>query len=272
MSAAREEIRAEEEYGKLCAAYVAMTRSKQALYVLTKKLKSDTSSKNFARLLMLTLSPGSDEVPFGNEKWYEGHGRVDEKTSGDQRSEILAPVVPCTSGIPHPLSPSSLAVHETHPTLKEGRGSFSPDAADLGTEIHEVLSRIEWDTTQADLAGCSDPARELLAPFLKSAHAKEVFFKPSRSGEWELWNEKPFDLVIDGKWISGCFDRVHVRHEGGKAVEAHIFDYKTNRSAPEAIAKEYEGQMEQYRQAASSLLGLSLDKIAAKTVPIRRMT
>jgi ATP-dependent helicase/nuclease subunit A len=270
MSAAREEIRAEEEYGKLCAAYVAMTRSKQALYVLTKKLKRDTSSKNFARLLMLTLSPGSDEVPFGNEKWYEGHGRVDEKTSGDQRSEILAPVVPCTSGIPHPLSPSSLAVHETHPTLKEGRGSFSPDAADLGTEIHEVLSRIEWDASQVDLSACSKDARSLLDAFLKSAEAKAIFSKPA--GEWDLWNEKPFDLMIDGKWISGCFDRVHVRREGGKAVEAHIFDYKTNRSAPEAIAKEYEGQMEQYRQAASRLLGLSLDKISAKTVPIRRMT
>jgi len=133
-----------------------------------------------------------------------------------------------------------------------------------------VLSRIEWNTEQADLSGCSPVARELLTLFLKSAEAKAVFSKPA--GEWDLWNEKPFDLVIDGKWISGCFDRVHVRREGGKAVEAHILDYKTNRSTPEAIAKEYEGQMEQYRQAASRLLGLPLDKISAKTVPIRRMT
>jgi ATP-dependent exoDNAse (exonuclease V) beta subunit len=267
MSAAREEIRAEEEYGKLCAAYVAMTRSKQALYVLTKKLKSDTSSKNFARLLMLTLSPGSDEVPFGNDKWYEAHRRVDQKTSGEQRSEILVPVVPCTSGIPHPLSPSSLAVHETHPTLKEGRGSFSPDAADLGTEIHELLSRIEWDASRVDLSACSKDARSLLEVFLKSAEAKVIFSKPT--GEWDLWNEKPFDLMIDGQWISGCFDRVQIRREGGKPVEAQIFDYKTNRSTPEAIAKEYEGQMEQYRKAAALLLGLDVAQVMARTIPIR---
>lgn len=270
MSGAREEIRAEEEYGKLCAAYVAMTRSKQALYVLTKKLKSDTSSKNFARLLMLTLSPGSDEVPFGNDKWYEAHRRVYEKSSGELRSEILVPVVPCTSGIPHPLSPSSLAVHETHPTLKEGRGSFSPDAADLGTEIHELLSRIEWDASRVDLSACSRDARSLLEAFLKSAEAKAIFSKSA--GEWDLWNEKPFDLMIGDQWISGCFDRVHVRREEGNAVEAHIYDYKTNRSTPEAIEKEYAGQMEQYREAASSLLRLPLEKITAKTVPIRRMT
>lgn len=270
MSAAREEIRAEEEYGKLCAAYVAMTRSKQALYVLTKKLKSDTSSKNFARLLMLTLSPGSDEVPFGNEKWYEAHRRVDEGRSGEKHPEILKPLVPCTSGIPHPLSPSSLAVHQTHPILKEGRGSFSLDAADLGTEIHELLSCIEWEASQVDLSACSKDARTLLEAFLKSAEAKAIFAKPA--GEWDLWNEKPFDLMIDGKWISGCFDRVHVRREAGKAVEARIYDYKTNRSTPEAIAEEYTGQMQQYSLAASRLLGLPLDKITAKTIPIRRMT
>ena len=269
MSGAREEIRAEEEYGKLCAAYVAMTRSKQALYVLTKKLKIDTSSKNFARLLMLTLAPGSDEVPFGNEKWYEAHLPPNKETSGEKSREILTPFVPCTSVIPHPLSPSSLAVHETHPTLKEGRGSFSPDAADLGTEVHEVLSRIEWDASLVDLSGCSQKAHELLESFLKSERAKSLYTNPGE--DWDLWNEKPFDLMIDGQWISGIFDRVHIRREGGKPVEACIFDYKTNRSLPEAIAEEYQGQMEQYRKAASKLLGIGMEKVSAETVPIRHI-
>ena len=272
MSNAREEIRAEEEYGKLCAAYVAMTRSKQALYVLTKRLKPDTSSKNFARLLMLTLKPGSEEVPFGEERWYESHKTSGEESPKENREEnleeILTPLFPCTSGTPHPLSPSSLAVSHTHPTIKEGEGSHSSDAADLGTEIHEVLSRIEWDATRVDLSGCSPQARELLELFLRSEVAKSLF---SKLGEyWEIWNEKPFDLMIDGQWISGIFDRVHVRREGGKAIEAHILDYKTNRKSPGAIAEEYQGQMEQYRKAASKLLGISVDKVSARTVPIRQ--
>ncbi len=267
MSNAREEIRAEEEYGKLCAAYVAMTRSKQALYVLTKKLGANTTSRNFARLLMLTLAPSSDEVPFGNEKWYETHLPTKESTSGEKHREILTPVIPCTSGIPHPLSPSSLAIHKTHPGINEGRSSFSPDAADLGTEIHEVLSRIEWDITAADLSACSEKARELLEPFLRSQSAKDVFGKPP--GDWDLWNEKPFDLLIDGNWVSGCFDRVHVRREGGKAVEARIYDYKTNRSSPEEIAREYQSQMEQYCKAASLLLGLAPAQVTAITIPVR---
>jgi ATP-dependent exoDNAse (exonuclease V) beta subunit len=268
MSEAREAIRAQEEYGQLCAAYVAMTRSRQALYVLTKKLKEDTSAKNFARQLMLTLNPGSDVVPFGKEDWYKGHPIGDEKKAPADRESL--PISECTAGTPHPLSPSSLAGKKNHPTEKAAEATHSLDAADLGTEIHEVLSHIEWDAAQVDLSSCSKDARSLIELFLKSSEAKKLFGCPGEG--WELWNEKPFDLMIGGKWISGIFDRVHIRKVGGKTVEAKIFDYKTNRSTPEKIAEEYEGQMEQYRQAAAKLLGISPDKVEARTVPIRRVT
>ena len=268
MSEAREAIRAQEEYGQLCAAYVAMTRSRQALYVLTKKLKEDTTAKNFARQLMLTLNPGSDVVPFGKEDWYKGHPIGDEKKAPADRESL--PISECNAGTPHPLSPSSLAGKKNHTTEKAAEGTHSLDAADLGTEIHEVLSRIEWDAAQVDLSSCSRDARSLIELFLKSSEAKELFGCPGEG--WELWNEKPFDLMIGGKWISGIFDRVHIRKVCGKTVEAKIFDYKTNRSTPEKIAKEYEGQMEQYRQAAAKLLGISPDKVEARTVPIRRVT
>jgi ATP-dependent exoDNAse (exonuclease V) beta subunit len=267
MNAAREEIRAEEEYGQLCAAYVAMTRSKQALYVLTKWLGPKTTSKNFARLLMLALAPGSEEVPFGNEKWYEDHQPVNEGASKKEHAERIAPLVPCSSETPRPLSPSSLAVKHQASLESESRVSFSSDAADLGTEIHEVLSRIKWDITAVDLSACSEKAEDLLRPFLKSSSAAELFSKPP--GDWDLWNEKPFDLMIDGKWVSGCFDRVHVLKENGCPVEARIYDYKTNRSTPEAIAREYQPQMDQYCKAASILLGIGINKVSARTVPVR---
>ena len=76
--------------------------------------------------------------------------------------------------------------------------------------------------------------------------------------------------MAGGKWISGIFDRVHIRWEGGKAVEARIYDYKTNRSTAEAIAQQYEWQMEQYRLAAAKLLGITIDKVSARTIPIRQ--
>ena len=267
MSEAREEIRSEQEYGKLCAAYVAMTRSRQALYVLTKKLGDTTVSKNFARLLMLTLHPGSNVVPFGNENWFGSHPMENQENAPPAREPV--PIPACTAGTPRPLSPSSLAGKKVaRIEAPEGGGSFSLDAADLGTEIHEVLSRIEWDQGKAHLGSCSSEARRLLEVFLKTPEAKALFARPGE--DWDLWNEKPFDLVLGGKWISGIFDRVHIRRVGGKPVEARIYDYKTNRSTPDAIAGEYQGQMEQYRQAAASLLGLGIDQVSARTVPIRQ--
>jgi ATP-dependent exoDNAse (exonuclease V) beta subunit len=268
MSEAREEIRSEQEYGKLCAAYVAMTRSRQALYVLTKKLKADTSARNFARLLMLTIPAASDVVERGDDTWFQGHPIREEVSSGTATGQsLLLPA--CTAGTPHPLSPSSLAGKKVAGIEgPEGGGSSSLDAADLGTEIHEVLSRIEWDQGKTDLGSCSSEARRLLEVFLKTSGAKALFARPGE--DWDLWNEKPFDLVLGGKWISGIFDRVHIRRVGGKPVEARIYDYKTNRSTPDAIAGEYQGQMEQYRQAAASLLGLGIDQVSARTVPIRQ--
>ena len=273
MSGAHEEITSKEEYGKLCTAYVAMTRSKQALYVLTRKLKADTSARNFARLLMLTIPAASDVLERGDETWFQGHPIREEVSSGNATGQSL-PLPACSAGTPRPVSPSSLAGRKVaksgdSATLRRD-GAFALDAADLGTEIHEVLSRIGWDPGVADLGSCSPEARRLLGIFLKTPDAESLFAKPGE--DWQLWNEKPFDLMIDGQWISGIFDRVHIRKEGDKAAEARIYDYKTNRATPEAIAAEYEGQMEQYRQAAAKLLGISTDKVTARTVPIRQVT
>lgn len=265
LSEALDERRAEEEYGKLCTAYVALTRSRHALYMLTKWLKPDTETKNFARLLMLTINHGSPRLEWGDADWFEEHtSRGKVRVASTFAPSALAP---CEAGTPHALSPSSLAKKVAAAEEAGSRAAFSPDAADLGTEIHEVLAGIGWDIRVADLSACSEKARELLESFLRSKSAKAVFDKPA--GDWDLWNERSFDLMIDGAWVSGCFDRVHVRREEGLPVEAMIYDYKTNRSTPESIAREYEGQMEQYRRAASILLGIGIDKVSAMTVPVR---
>ena len=49
-----------------------------------------------------------------------------------------------------------------------------------------------------------------------------------------------------------------------------ILDYKTNRKSPEAIAEEYQGQMDQYRIAAAKLLGTDIKNVTAQTIPIRQ--
>ena len=265
-------LKAEEEYGKLCTAYVAMTRSRHALYLLTRKLGDKTTAKNFARLLMLTLHSADNYYDHGNADWYETAPLQPLSAGYSPTASAYAQLPFCTAGTPHPLSPSSLAGNhgkKEHRTTGFETHVFSTDAADLGTEIHAALSLIAWDHTEQDLNQCTPMARELLEAFLLTPEAAKIFTSPGE--EWDLWREKAFDLMIDGKWISGVFDRVHIRREGGKVLAAEIFDFKTNRSTPEAIMEEYVGQMELYRQAAAQLLGIDVIRITAHTVPIRRM-
>ena len=270
MRVAREEIVAKEEYGKLCAAYVAMTRSKQALYVLTKKLKTDTTARNFARQLMLTLNPGSDVVESGNQNWFEKHGFRDEM-AGKKASEERR-LVPCTAGTPHALSPSSLhgSPFQGSSSTHQERGSFSLDAADLGTEIHEVLSRIAWDAAGTDLSGCTERARRMIGAFLRSEGAGRLFNQPEGAGD--LWRERRFDLVMEGQWISGCFDRVVIRRNGDHVTAVDLIDFKTDSCAPEHLPERHAGQMASYRTVLSRLLGIEESLITPLLVHVRSGT
>ena len=271
MGEAIAKLKSGEEYGKLCTAYVATTRSRHALYILTEKLGEKTTAKNFCRLLMLTLHSASSCYEKGDSGWYEAKPLL-PSTVESTSTEVASPSFPpCTAGTPHPLLPSSLACnHEGNKEAPHRAESslFSPDAADLGTEIHGLLSQIEWNRNSLDLAQCSPEAGRLLQTFLATSEAGTIFTSPGEQST--LWCERAFDMMLDGKWVSGIFDRVHVRREAGKVVAAEIFDYKTNRSSPEAIAHEYASQMELYRQAAAKLLGIDPAHVTARTVPIRR--
>tara|TARA_B100000927_G_C16166935_1_gene349737 strand:- start:158 stop:535 length:378 start_codon:yes stop_codon:yes gene_type:complete len=80
------------------------------------------------------------------------------------------------------------------------------------------------------------------------------------------WRERPYELLRDGNWISGIFDRVHVISElDGRPVRATILDFKTDRVEDESdaslAAERYRPQMETYRHALAQLLELPASSI-----------
>ena len=80
-----------------------------------------------------------------------------------------------------------------------------------------------------------------------------------------LWRERPFEVLADGVWTSGRFDRVVFA--GGKAV---IYDFKTNARGPKEdeaafarrMAQTYAGQMASYRKALMALTGLAAEDVS----------
>jgi ATP-dependent helicase/nuclease subunit A len=252
---------AENKLAEICTAYVCLTRPKKALYVVTTELGENTKSKNFARHLSLQFA--NSESQFGNPYWYQAYplSKTGDTVPVSQR-RFYAPL----NGTPKPLSPSSFKA-ETFGGM--GSASVTLEAADLGTEVHEALAELDWLKPGIHLPGnISAEAEKLVRVFLEKPIARQVFTQPEQ--HHELWRERAFDVLIEGQWISGVFDRVLVHHcVNGSPTSAIVYDFKTDYASSEAIAQCYAGQMEVYQKAAAQLLGLDEASVETQIIAVR---
>ncbi len=262
LRAAREDLLAQSAYGELCTAYVALTRPRLGLYILTKS--AGKTSKGFARLLTLTLGACGEGFERGNPQWFEAFARPAE-SGAEVESEEVSLAAPVT-GTPRPQLPSD--GHERSDV--EAEGHFAPGGARIGTAVHAALARISWlnEGRDPDFDSIPKEARSLVAGFLQTSAAKKLFSRPSEPC-W-LWREQPFDVLIGGRWVSGVFDRVQVGLDSdGRPVAAVIYDFKTDRLSGGRLEERYAGQLAAYQQAGAQLLGLAESAVSAEVVAVR---
>ena len=97
-----------------------------------------------------------------------------------------------------------------------------------------------------------------------------LFARPS--GVAEAWRERPFECVLDGKWITGVFDRVVIEREsaGKRPTRVVLVDFKSDRlEVSEKIgeaAKRHAGQLDLYRRIVALLTGVSVARIDCQLV------
>ena len=123
------------------------------------------------------------------------------------------------------------------------------EAARRGVELHARYEKVAWlDPKDAR----SDLERALVKP----------------EGAVALWRERSYELLVEGVWQSGQFDRVVFTERDG-VRRAILSDFKTNRrragETPEAFAarmrETYAGQMGTYRTALSALTKIPPERI-----------
>lgn len=279
------EMEAEAAYEKLCLFYVAMTRPKRALYMITKAPGAKSVSANFPRLLAGTLGtagPAGEgrvggwrgEVSFsnGDADWFRDAAPVD----AGQTEEAGGAGLPC---LENPVVAKRHAAR-TPSGAREGVvsgaslfGAAGASAAGFGTAVHEALSAVEWAGKEPAVSaawaqeGRGEAVIEEALACLRAPGLREVF---ARSPGAEVWRERAFEIVLDGEWITGVFDRVVLRRDdGGRPGEATVYDFKTDRLAPgdEAqAAARYAGQLAVYRKAAAWLTGLPESRVRCALV------
>lgn len=255
---AREDMKANQAFGELCVFYVAMTRAKHAIYCLTAERQK---RKNAARWLMQSFPAGmgDDSVrEVGDKAWFT---RL-------QRPGLELPVMISDRSIKQSdpaqrwATPSSHEGEDVPAGLLLGGG----DARHLGTEVHDLLAQVEWAGDEPDYGGASAEGKKLVREFLAGDRAGVL---KKRGDNVTVWRERSFDVEIEGRAVSGIFDRVHIElGKDAKPVSVQIYDFKTDKGDVDLRAR-YQGQLDQYIKAAAKLLGIDESKVKAEPVAVR---
>ena len=268
-------------FESLCRLYVAMTRAKRGLYLIAEPPPQDGKAMTEAKFLRSMLGDQENELEnscyeiewqTGDAAWFASSNRAEPKQPGIRVAppplgELLREFQPLAKRV----TPSGEEDFQVKGSVlfSEGR----EPGRRLGSLVHELLSQVEWWDAQSSMAELESrwktagllrgeaieaTAVAMVRGVLASKAATYAFAKPAADAE--AWRERPFDLIHEGSWISGIFDRVVVRRES-----VRLIDFKTDEVADEQALQEkvagYRPQIVLYRQALARLTGLKPEQI-----------
>jgi ATP-dependent exoDNAse (exonuclease V) beta subunit len=269
-------------YEKLSVLYVAMTRARRAMYLITAP-PGDSRSNNFPRLLAETLDGEAKSVRIGTCQMPGTYAEGD--ADWHTRMPAAPPPRPVPAAVPA-LDPAKarrgLRLRARRPSeLARWTGSglvWGPPgaggAAEFGAAVHRLFATVEWwkpDDTENWLAarraeGAEEAALAEALGCLREPALAGVFVRPAASAE--AWRERAFEVVLDGAWVTGVFDRVIVeRDAAGRAFRASVVDFKTDRGSEAAdLVARYAGQLNLYRRAAAILAAIPPERVTCHLI------
>lgn len=284
-------------FDALCLLYVGMTRAKKGLYIIT-AFPGRTSSLFSPAAFVKQQLVGDPRPVSGRPVNIAGEDFTCLYETGEREWYLTAPepLAPAVAARPaelpadfrHRPSQRRRLVHEL--PSKSGEieqragwlfASEAKDSVDLGDAVHQLFEKVSW----IDEIGTD----ELISRWSRTTTVREELrekaveqFRRAMSlpeirrafsgvmGESYLWREREFEVVLEDRWVSGRFDRVVIeRGEGGKPVEATIYDFKSDEVSSDAaasVAERYRPQMLRYRAALARILRLGPAKIRLRLV------
>ncbi|PWL64480.1 MAG: hypothetical protein DBY30_08485 [Verrucomicrobia bacterium] len=243
-----ERLRDAQAFEGICALYVALTRAKNAVYVVMPEPspKSAPAAKNLALSAFGSLGCDSsgNSASLGDPRWYEAEGK---------RKASLRPAI---EPLENPDIPPPLPERE-RPSERAGSGADS-GALKFGELVHEILRACsEGGIAAAEKAAPILGARfgeaetaeafEATRRLVESESGKKVF----GGGAAEVYAELPFCCPSGGRAIAGVIDRLEIfRDSGGGIAEARIVDFKPSAAG---AAEKYGRQLSLYAEGVRAL-------------------
>ncbi|MSU48522.1 MAG: DNA helicase UvrD [Opitutus sp.] len=273
LSAHVREAEAEAGYEALSLLYVAMTRAKRAMYVITKP-PGTSESRNYPKLLASTL--GSETWSEGNEGWYETIAVAPGAAEAGFRADEIEALDPVRAGRAPRRSARRPSAQKTDVVGAVEMFSLEGSrvaAAGFGVAVHALLAEVEWGGAREFArvwAARGEPA-EVIEEAIGCLEAPELAGVWAQRDHGEVWRERAFELVLDDAWVTGVFDRVVIEREAGGRVErVTVFDFKTDRVSDEAGIREgvkrHAAQMDLYRRVAAAFTRVPVEAVTCELI------
>lgn len=274
IDALRQSLVDAQTFEQLCCFYVAATRAKHALYLVADSTSKAANSPAALARKAFPNSGGNEQAgnsgadshkALGDSNWYQRYPLQPSPTPTAVREGNFGMALrnrfansPQSASARH-KAPSTLTIPPWKP-----RTNFVEVEREKkwGRNVHALLARIEWKESDFSTEGFSPNVVEKVKKFLKTKPS-EFLQKPAELVE--VWRERAFMVLVDGRPLSGVFDRVHIhRDTAGQVVKVEIFDYKTEDA--EDVKTRYKEQLAAYRTAASLLL--RTDPALVSAIPV----
>lgn len=276
-------------YEALSLLYVAMTRAKRAMYVITKPVGT-SESRNYPKLLASTLGAGGHGVVRVGKMSVEGTW---SSGSPDWFASIVAPPIAIetppeavATDLPPEMTPAPRRASRRPSAGKAGVVAAAQvfaleggAATEFGSAVHTLLADVEW------VDGSAVPALEeawtdrgldrgATAQALACVGAEALAHVWRKPANGEVWRERAFEIVMDDVWVTGVFDRVVVEREGtrgvARATRATVYDFKSDAVENEADMRlamtRHAAQLNLYRRVAAVLTGLPESAVRCELV------
>lgn len=283
-----EQSESQQGFGSLCTLYVAMTRAKRGLYMISdfdrvgKKSTVDylrdilgntaTPTELFpVQSSMSDVESSTFKYPVlwstGDADWHKSF----EKKTDEVASETREAEMECFSPAHPRLQLSRPSSTKTFKQSAAKAFDLSEAATQFGSEVHDAFEQIEWiDHHTSDFplpTPDSEPVTETLEACFNNPDIKRLFTKPETLTT--VWRERAFSYVEGDQFYNGIFDRVILHQDaGGKTIRAEIIDYKTDRihvsNTIDLATDHHRPQLEAYRTALSKIIGIKPDQIGLK--------
>ncbi len=239
MRGAEEAWSASQRYEAFCMLYVALTRSKRGLYVLLEppSASQDPDKASLANWLATSVSSnGQPGTVFqsGSPDWVENIPR-------SSRAKDSAALPPLTVGV-------ARRERTTPSAAKKNTGAavaHSPTGMIFGSEVHVAFEQISWVDEAIPVLPAGDGGKVVME-LLEIPAVRSLFERNGQS--IDLFREQPIDAIVDGKWLSGVVDRLHLHRDASGAVtRVEVIDFKTDAlDELDKLVERYAAQMNAY--------------------------